>query len=342
MPELVDYESCIVCGSKEYSVLATKEQLQEESQYRDRLFRSELMPGTPEHMLNDLTVFTNDYAARLVKCKPCGLVSRDPRFSPAASIQAYAKDDYHPDWLESSFQEYYASFRSQMPRLIKQIGPEAHILEVGSYVGGFLAAAREFGWQAQGVDVGKRVSDFVRSKGFQVTTGTLLEARLPDATFDAAFVWVCFDQLPDPWAVLREFRRVLRPGGWLILAVPNGDFVKWIEPLARHIRWRPFRECVLKILTYTGIAGFHFQTGYTPASLKRILRANGFDGISIRNRINLADAQECKQYAIPEQGVFLSRVLWASEALAQLSLGEAIKGPWIQIDCRKSESAPSS
>ncbi len=338
MPELQAYDFCIVCGSKEYSVLATLEQLQEERRYRNRLFRSGLLPGTPEHMFQDLTIFTNNYPARLVECKTCGVVSRDPRFSPRASVEAYAKDEYHQDWLESTFQEYYASFRSQMPRLIKMLGPEAHVLELGSYVGGFLAAARDYSWQAQGVDVGKRVSDFVRSKGFHVTTGTLLDARLPDRTFDAVFVWVCFDQLPNPWAVLAEIHRLLLPKGWLILQVPNGDFVKRMEPLARSIRWHPMRETILKTLAYTGLAGFHFQTGYTPASLKRILGASGFEGISIHNRINLADAQECKHYAIPEQGVFLSRVQWASNALARLSLGKAVKGPWIQVACRKSES----
>ncbi len=338
MPQLQAYDSCIVCGSKEYSILATLEQLQEEIRYRDHLFRSALKPGTPEYMFNDLTVFTNDYPARLVKCNPCGQVSRDPHFSPSASIEAYSRDDYHPDWLESTHQEYYASFRTQMPRLIKEVGPRARVLELGSYVGGFLAAAREYGWQAEGVDVGMRVSEFVRAKGLPVKTGTLFNARLPDRAFDAVFVWVCFDQLPDPWAVLAEIHRVLQSEGWLIIQVPNGDFVKWMEPLARSISWDPLRENILKTLAYTGLAGFHFQLGYTPVSLRRILGSSGFDQIRVHNRINLSDAQECKQYAIPEQGVFLSHVQWSSEGLARLSLGKAIKGPWIEVACRKAGS----
>ncbi len=65
-------------------------------------------------------------------------------------------------------------------------------------------------------------------------------------------------------------------------------------------------------------------------------------GLQIRNRINLADAQECKQYAIPEQIVFLARVQWASDALTRLSLGKAIKGRWIQVDRRKLDSTPDS
>lgn len=335
MTELESYDACIVCGSKEYSILATQEQLEEENRFAEHVFRSNLSADTPEHMLEDLTLFAHDYAARLVVCQPCGLVSRDPRFSPRGLTNAFAGDIYHQDWLEATLKQYHASFRSQMPALVDMIGRHANVLEVGSYVGGFLAAARDSGWQALGVDVGERVSSFARSKGLRVQTGTLADAHFPDRTFSAVFVWVCFDQLPDPWATLAEIRRVLVPNGWLILQVPNGDFVKWTEPLAHSARWKALCESLFKMLAYTGLAGFHFQTGYTPASLRRLLTTSGFGRIRIRNRINLADAQECNEFAIPEQGVYISRVQAASTVLARLTLGRALRGPWIQVISRK-------
>ncbi len=335
MTELEQYKGCVVCESKEFSILVTQEQLDAETQFADELFRRRLSRDTPEHMLDDLTVFTNDYSARLVECQPCGLVSRDPRFSPSASIDAYAHDTYHPDWLEATFKQYYASFRSQMPHLAKMIGSRANVLEIGSYVGGFLAAARDFGWQAQGIDVGRQVSEFVRSKSLQVSTGTLHDAHLPDETFDAVFVWVCFDQLPDPWATLAEIRRVLAPKGWLVLQVPNGDFAKLVEPAALRSRVQRLRGELLKVLAYTGLAGFRFQIGYTPASLRRLLRDSGFGSIDIRNYINVADADKCRKYEIPEQGTYVSRVQAASNALALVSFGRAVKGPWIRVMCNK-------
>ena len=48
----------------------------------------------------------------------------------------------------------------------------------------------------------------------------------PDATFDTAFCIEVLEHVPNPWGTLGEIRRVLRPGGVLILSVPNPYHVK--------------------------------------------------------------------------------------------------------------------
>ncbi len=323
MTELLEYQECLGCRSPEFSVVTSQEELDAERQYRDALFRR-LLP--PDVALNDWTVFTNAYPARLVACDDCGIVSRDPRFAPAAALDAYARDDYPRAWMETAFRDYYEAFRAQMPSLVAQVGPRARVLEVGSYVGGFLAAARDADWQAQGVDVGKCVSDYAREQGVEVFNGTLFAAHLPSNTFDAVFVWVCFDQLADPWAELAEIRRVIKPRGWLTLQVPNGDFVKWIKPVARI---SAAREHTQKLLAYTGLAGFPFQTGYTAAALRRILRASGLTEISIRNRVNLSGTP------LAEQRKYVEGAHQLAEALYHASLRRWVNGAWIQATCRK-------
>ena len=42
----------------------------------------------------------------------------------------------------------------------------------------------------------------------------------PDASFDAVLCVEVFEHIPDPVAALREFRRLIRPGGRLILTAP--------------------------------------------------------------------------------------------------------------------------
>src|SRR6266542_3064503 len=101
--------------------------------------------------------------------------------------------------------------------MVARIGSKARVLEVGSYVGGFLAAAHDAGLDAQGIDVGVQVSDFVRAKGLTVHTGTLQAAQFDAEAFDAVCVWNCFDQIPEPWATVSEIYRLLRTGGWLFV-----------------------------------------------------------------------------------------------------------------------------
>ncbi len=323
MTDLQAYRACLGCGSPAFAVLAAREELEAEIRYRDALY-TRLLPA--DALREDWTVFTNAYPARLVVCTDCGIVSRDPRFSPAAALHAYAQDDYEHAWMDTAFRDYNAAFRAHMPALTAQIGPAARVLEVGSYVGGFLAAARDAGWQAQGVDVGKCVSTYAREQGLDVFTGTLDAAGFPAKAFDAVFVWVCFDQLPDPRAELAEIHRVLKPGGWLMLQVPNGDFLKWTRPLTRV---SVTRERTYKLLAFTGLAGFPFQTGHTPAALQRLLRAGGFAEITQRNRMNLSGTP------LDEQREYVERAQQFGEVLYHASFHRWVKGAWMQVTCRK-------
>lgn len=59
--------------------------------------------------------------------------------------------------------------------------------------------------------------------------GDFLENGLPAASFDAVLAFRCFEYFADPQAGLREFFRLLRPGGTLVLATKS-----------RHFDWRGY------------------------------------------------------------------------------------------------------
>jgi SAM-dependent methyltransferase len=70
---------------------------------------------------------------------------------------------------------------------------------------------------------------------------TLLQANaarlpLPDGGFDLVFCHQLLHHSTDPVAVLRELRRVLRPGGWLLVSESCADFLQWwvVRLLFRH------------------------------------------------------------------------------------------------------------
>jgi ubiquinone/menaquinone biosynthesis C-methylase UbiE len=64
------------------------------------------------------------------------------------------------------------------------------------------------------------VMERAKAKGVPGIVPTLADAReLPftDYTFDAAYVMTALGEIPDPIDTLREFRRVLKPGGRLVV-----------------------------------------------------------------------------------------------------------------------------
>ncbi len=129
-------------------------------------------------------------------------------------------------------------------------------------------------WRALDIDLrGRRVLDVGCGRGFmgEVVRGLGCEyvgtdlvasrggfplaiadaARLPfsDAAFDAVLCVDAFEHFPEPTAATREFRRVLRPGGFVFLSVPNyanvAGIVKWrCERSGAYApnSWAPFRR----------------------------------------------------------------------------------------------------
>jgi SAM-dependent methyltransferase len=341
MPINADYHSfdrCIICKNNDAVEIAGSEQLDKEARYREELFRSLFKPHTPDYILKDHIYFTHTYKARLVACKRCGLVYRDPRLSEESATQEYSEDIYHPEWLEASYSAYYNAFKPLMPHLVNKLGSRRpRVLEIGSHVGGFLAAARDFGWDAQGVDLGHCVSDFARSKSLKVFSGPLSEANFPSESFDAVFVWVCFDQLPDPWKDLKEINRILIKGGYLFAKVPNGDFIKIAQQISQGLPSRHLRSYLWKFLAYSILLAFPFQIGYTPSTLRSLLGQSGFENIEIRNRkyIPVTNPNYVDSSVIDEELRYIEFVNVLSELVYYLSGGSLIKGPWIEFVCRK-------
>lgn len=334
MPDLVRYESCPLCSSTINSPLVSEQRLALEGHFRDQLFRCAL-GDTPKSMMDDITIFANAYPARLVECDNCGALSRDPRFSAGAQRQVYASDEYSEEWLESAFRQYYRTFTRRMPDLIRMVGSQAEVVEVGSYVGGFVAAATEAGWRVRGIDVGKRVSEFCRSKGLDVWTMTIEQARLPGAEFDAVFLWDCFDQLTAPRDTLNEVYRILKPGGWLFVQVPNGALVKLLEMASKTLSLPALQEYILKVLSYSGLAGFPYQTGHTRASILRLFKSHGFSNIHVKNRINVLEGGAQAPRVPPEQVGYLRLLDATANLIYTVSFHTQVLAPWIEVQARK-------
>ncbi len=95
------------------------------------------------------------------------------------------------------------------------------ILDVGCGPG-FLLSALDGRWDCYGVEVSKLAAEQAGAHG-RIFRGKLEDAAYPDEYFDAVVFHHVIEHLEHPQHTLRQIRRILRPGGWLVLGTPDFD-----------------------------------------------------------------------------------------------------------------------
>jgi SAM-dependent methyltransferase len=261
---------CAVCGGAETTQIAGPDDIRREAELLWQFHMRRLSPRTPPERLVDRVAFSQDPPWRLVRCSTCGLLYRNPTEKREALREAYETDAPPRDALHALHVAQCAAYRSQTKRLARHVPGRGIGLEVGSYVGAFLSAAREARWQFEGLDVNHSVNTFARSLGYTVHDGDLEHFR-PERTFDAVAIWNTFDQLPDPRAALRSVFRLLHPGGVLAIRVPNGEcYARWRPRLMS--RAAPVRAAAVTLLAHNNLLTFPYRFGFSPTALARLLR----------------------------------------------------------------------
>ncbi|MCW5888990.1 MAG: class I SAM-dependent methyltransferase [bacterium] len=173
-------------------------------------------------------------AVSMVRCARCGVHALRPPPDDAVLARAYAADYYGASARKfvgpiargvAWFQEGRAR---QATRLLP---PGGRVLDVGCGNGGFLAALARRGFRVEGTE---RTADGAARvpEGIPVHVGDLVDLALPAATYDLVTLWHVFEHLRRPDAALARIRTLLRPGGTLLMAVPNAG--SWQARLFRR------------------------------------------------------------------------------------------------------------
>lgn len=97
----------------------------------------------------------------------------------------------------------------------------ARVLDVGCGSGVLLARMQTLGWQVEGVEIDPDGVKAARRRGVPVREGTLEDQNFPENHFDAVHSAHVIEHVYDPLSLLRECRRILKPGGTLVVLTPN-------------------------------------------------------------------------------------------------------------------------
>lgn len=113
--------------------------------------------------------------------------------------------------------------------LAGSLRPGARVLEIACNDGSLLDCLRAEGLDACGVDPAANLTSLARSRGHDVLTGFFPETR-PDGVFDAIIAMNVLAHTPDPAALMRGIRALLKPDGMAIVQTSqafmlvNGEF----------------------------------------------------------------------------------------------------------------------
>jgi SAM-dependent methyltransferase len=163
----------------------------------------------------------------LYRCPSCGFLFEPPR--DATELKELYGDEYFDEfhggdpYEEDEAQRRYEA-RLRVELVERHLGG-GRILEIGAAAGHFLDEARKAGFEGIGIEPAPGVAARARARGHDVRTGFIEEADLPTNAFDAVCAWHVVEHLAEPLPVLAHVREWLRPGGYLLLEVPNLESV---------------------------------------------------------------------------------------------------------------------
>lgn len=258
------------------TLLVSAQDVATEIELRREFFESRLQGPIDPDDLRDLTEMTIDDAAPIFRCE-CGVLLRDDHIRTPAR---FAGDHYGPRSLSGLHALHTDVFLKKTA--IRDLAPAgSRVLEIGSYVGGFLEAARRWQWKAIGIDIGRDTARFTRELGYEVTTERFERCTFERESFDAVFIWSCFEQMTEPLAVLERVFEITKRGGWFAVTVPDGQAYVDAETAFAEGEPRLPRSHVVQRLAYNNLLGFPHRYGYGEDSLVRMITSRGFDAHSV-------------------------------------------------------------
>lgn len=137
----------------------------------------------------------------------------------------YESEDYisHTDSKRSLFEKLYHFIKTialkDKLNLINSLQPhKGQILDIGAGTGDFLSVAKNNGWKTVGVEPSDKAKAIAKSKGVSFVSVT---SELENYSFDVITMWHVLEHVPDLDKQIKELKRLLKPTGTLIVAVPN-------------------------------------------------------------------------------------------------------------------------
>ncbi|MCS6862276.1 MAG: class I SAM-dependent methyltransferase [Abditibacteriales bacterium] len=222
---------------------------------------------------DDARLLMIDDGQRVVRCSRCGFIYCNP-IPTLEELQDYYATSYRDvdGWWQTFRHDRFYVFREGLKE-IRRYCASGTLLDVGCSLGLFLSWARQAGFETAGVELSPPAARFARERlGLNVHCGTLQNAPFAPATFDVVTFWDVLEHVADPLGDVRRTRELLKPGGLLVVRVPNVGFHLLRTRLLRLIRRDGF----------TGLDARNHLNHFTARTLRALLERAGFRVLKVK------------------------------------------------------------
>lgn len=229
---------------------------------------------------------------KFFQCLSCGLFSLYPFPSQDKILSLYRGGEYHNryerqkmDWIGGSKKaaDYLKSRLIKVEKLLKGRGG---LLDVGAGSGAFLAEAKKRGWQIQGVEIDPQAIRYAKRQfGINLFKDELLNFKIPTQLFDAVHLNHVLEHVYNPRELLVKIKSLLKPGGYLIIEVPN-EVYPLSELIQFYLSYKTHCRCLAEKILWRKMTLVKLPPSlhlffFDCHSLKRLLRQTGFKIIEI-------------------------------------------------------------
>jgi O-antigen chain-terminating methyltransferase len=206
-----------------------------------------------------------------------------PQSSVASLQSSVVSDDYKYVGFEDQFRGSGDAIQERLRAYLPIFAGRSDVLDVGCGRGEFLAALKDAGISARGVDANGEMAAVARERGLAAAHADALAhlASLPDGSLGGIIATQVVEHLEPPYLMrlLDTMAQKLRPGAPLVLET--------INPAC----WLAFFSSYIRDLTH--VRPIH------PETLQYLLRASGFERVDIRYSAPVPEEVKMKTVDLP-------------------------------------------
>jgi 2-polyprenyl-3-methyl-5-hydroxy-6-metoxy-1,4-benzoquinol methylase len=195
-----------------------------------------------------------DFAGKQIyQCRECDYVMT-PAANSETAQELYDDPEYFDGWgcnLEFDYERFEPAVHQQVQQylnVVKRHTQGKSLLDVGTGSGLFAHLARQAGYDVEGTDLSKHVSETLPVKaGFRVHHGTIESIEF-DRTYDVITMLHVLEHTTDPLSTLERARDILNDEGHVLVVVPNyRSFDTRVKDLLSRfkLKSRPYKHLAL-------------------------------------------------------------------------------------------------